>query len=63
MMSELKLPEYEADVVDAMLRVADKYSLTVEVVLSFANVCVKKKPVSVDDYAKCSFIALGEWIK
>ena len=62
-MTELKLPEHEADIVDAMIAVAEKHNLLVEVVLTFANECVEKKPTSVSDYAECAFHALGEWIK
>ena len=62
-MTELKLPEHEADIVSAMLTVANKHNLMVEVVLTFANECRDKKPTCVSDYAECSFIALGEWIK
>ena len=60
---ELVLPEHEAGVVHAMMVVADKNNLLVEVVLSFANICTEKKPKSVSDYAECSFLALGEWVK
>jgi len=60
---ELVLPEHEADVVHAMMIVAEENNLLVEVVLSFANICIEKKPKSVSDYAECSFLALGEWVK
>ena len=60
---ELILPEHEADIVSAMLTVAGSNNLMVEVVLSFANICTEKKPKSVSDYAECSFLAIGEWVK
>ena len=60
---ELALPKHEADVVSAMLIVAMDYNLSVEITLSFANICTEKKPKTVSDYAECSFLAIGEWIK
>tara|TARA_R110000787_G_scaffold276761_1_gene385740 strand:+ start:537 stop:731 length:195 start_codon:yes stop_codon:yes gene_type:complete len=60
---ELVLPKHEADVVSAMLIVAMDYNLSVEITLSFANICTEKKPKTVSDYAECSFLAIGEWIK
>ena len=62
-MTELELPEHEADIVSAMLIVADKHNLMTEVVLSFVNECIAKKPSSVSDYAECAFYAVGEWVK
>jgi hypothetical protein len=61
--SKLVLPEHEADVVHAMMIVANKHDLLVEVVLSFANICTEKKPKSVSDYAEFSFLDIGEWVK
>ena len=63
MSTELKLPEHEADIVHAMLIAAAQNNLVVEVVLAFANACAEKKPVTVSDYAECSFIAIGELVK
>ena len=62
-MTELKLPEHEIDIISAMITVAEKHSLTVEVVWSFAQECSARKPVTVDNYAECAFHAMAEWIK
>ena len=62
-MPKLKLPEHEADIVSAMLIVAEKHNVIIEVVLSFANECTAKKPSSVSDYAECAFHAIGAWVK